>query len=193
MENLEFDEIINSIKLWLESSDRLYLGKPQAAVLVPLIMKDGAPHIILTLRSNNLNKHSGQIAFPGGKVDPVDTDIYSTALREAEEEIGINRKEVNILGLFDDFFTPYYNSITPVIAIMPRPKYKISEDEIEEILEVPISDLLNPRIYHSEIWNREGTDYEIHFYNWYDKNQGKTHEIWGATATVIYKILKIIA
>lgn len=192
MLDLKFETVISSLQTWLDSNNRLNLGEPQAAVLVPFIEKKGLPYIVLTLRSNKLNKHSGQISFPGGKVDTSDIDIFSTALRETEEEIGIDRRNVNILGLFDDFFTPYYSSVTPVIAKMSRTSYRLSEDEIEEIIEVPVSDLLDPKIYHTEILHRDGRDYEIHFYKWYDENQAKYYDIWGATAGVLHKLLKII-
>ncbi|MHA2277753.1 MAG: NUDIX hydrolase [Candidatus Kariarchaeaceae archaeon] len=185
-------DITSNLTEWIQKNNRLNRGKPEAAVLVPFIEKNGIPHLVLTKRSNNLRTHSGQISFPGGKVDSLDKNIMETALRETEEEIGIKKEEIHMLGLLDDFFTPYFNSVTPILAKLDSHNYTISEDEIDKIIEVPVKDLINPQIYHSEIWTRDGIDYEIHFYNWHDPFENEIHEIWGATATVIYKILKII-
>ncbi|MCE7736751.1 MAG: CoA pyrophosphatase [Candidatus Heimdallarchaeota archaeon] len=184
--------MIDQLSTWIEGNDRLVLGTPEAAVLVPIIEKDNIPHVILTKRSNNLRQHSGQIAFPGGKVDDEDENVFSTALRETEEEIGIPQDSISIHGLLDDFATPYFSSVTPVLGTIKNRDYIISESEIEEIFEVPLTDLMDPKIYHSELWQRDGVTHTIHFYLWHDIIEHKTYNIWGATAGVLFKVINII-
>ena len=184
--------MIDQLSRWIEGNDRLVLGTPEAAVLVPIIEKDNNPSVVLTKRSNQLRKHSGQIAFPGGKVDEEDENVYSTALRETEEEIGIHQESILVHGLLDDFATPYFSSVTPVLGTIKNREYIISESEIEEIIEVPLNELMDPKIYHSELWQRNGITHTIHFYLWHDSVKHKTYNIWGATAGVLYKVLNII-
>lgn len=184
--------MIDQLSNWIEANDRLVLGDPEAAVLVPIIEKDNNPCVILTKRSNNLRKHSGQISFPGGKVDKVDENVYSTALRETEEEIGIHQDSISVHGLLDDFATPYFSAVTPVLATIKSSNYIISEAEIEEIIEVPLNELMDPQIYHSELWQRDGITHTIHFFLWHDSIAHKTYNIWGATAGVLHKVLNII-
>ena len=184
--------MIDQLSNWIEANDRLVLGTPDAAVLVPIIEKGNNPYVILTKRSNNHRMHSVQISFPGGKVDDSDENVYSTALRETEEEIGIPPDSISIHGLLDDFATPYFPSVTPVLATIKNRNYIISESEIEEIIEVPLNDLMDPQIYHSELWQRNGITHPIHFYLWHDSVKHKTYNIWGATAGVLFKLLNII-
>lgn len=192
MVDLEYQQTIDRLSNWIEGNNRLVLGNPQAAVLVPIINDDNNPSVILTIRSKQLRKHSGQISFPGGKVDLVDENVYSTALRETEEEIGINQESILIHGLLDDFATPYFSAVTPVLGTIKNQDYIMSEDEIDEIIEVPLNDLMDPTIYHSELWTRNGTTHTIHFYHWHNSIDHKTYNIWGATAGVLVKVLNII-
>lgn len=164
--------VIDQIQNWNKLQQRQVLGEPQAGVLVPFFEKNDKVYLILTLRSKKLNKHSGQISFPGGKIDASDSNIIETAIRETEEEIGISAANIEIICKFDDFSTPYYKSVTPVISRISTPRsYKKSVDEIDEILEIPFEDLLHPEIHRKENWTIEGTIYEVHFYEW-QKNNG---------------------
>jgi len=166
------------------------LGNPSAAVLIPILNINDSPYLLLTVRSKKLKSHPGQVSFPGGKVDPEDENIQVTALRETEEEVGITRANISILSNFHDFSTPWIKCVTPIIAKIDSDlNYTMSTEEIDEILEVPIKDLLDPMILHTENWVRNGVSVNVRFFDWLDKKTNTTHNIWGATAEVIFNLL----
>jgi len=182
---------VAKLEKYLTNNGRLSKGSPQAGVLVPLFRRDNKSFLLLTQRSSDLRKHSGQISFPGGKLENIDDSIIDTALRETYEEIGIPPQQVSIIGKFNDFSTPYYRCVTPVLAVIePQDEYQIQEAEIDHVIEVPLEDLLDPTIHHTEQWEFEGNYYTIHFYSW--AGNGAQYEIWGATAGVIAQLLQIL-
>ncbi len=118
-------------------------GRP-AAVLIPLFDRDNQPHIFLTKRASNLSEHPGQISLPGGRRDPDDHDITTTALREAHEELGIPPHAVTVLGSLDDVQT-YQSSftVTPVVGVLPtRPTIVPNPKEIARVMEVSLAEIL---------------------------------------------------
>jgi len=159
----------------------------EAAVLVPVFCKDGEYHILFTLRSNQVAYHKGQISFPGGGRHKDDATLMDTALRESWEEIGLETKDVEIVGELDNTptATSSYN-ILPFVAFIPYPyKFTLSHYEISEIFSVPISALLykaNKREEQYAFGNRifEGYSYEY---------EGKV--IWGATAQIVRQFLEV--
>ncbi|MCT8002460.1 CoA pyrophosphatase [Sphingomonas sanguinis] len=153
-----------------------------AAVLVPVTDR-AEPGVVLTQRTENLRNHAGQIAFPGGRADPGDADLVATALREAEEEIGLSPGAVTIVGLADRYRTVTGFEVTPVLGVIP-PDLTLhpAEAEVADLFEVPLAFLLDPAHHHrvSAPWRGRTR----HFYEilWTDRR------IWGATAAMIVNL-----
>jgi len=160
-----------------------------AAVLVPLYVDRGEWHVLLTQRTDLVEHHKGQVAFPGGRVDADDGDRVQTALREAEEEIGLKREEVVVLGQLDELLTVTQYRITPVVGVIPWPyRFVLSAVELSEAFGVPLRWLADPA--HLETQYREplvpGPPIPV-FYFYYE---GRT--IWGATARMLLNLLEIV-
>jgi 8-oxo-dGTP pyrophosphatase MutT (NUDIX family) len=155
-----------------------------AAVLVGL--REGVqPRLVLTVRTDHLQDHAGQVAFPGGRTDPEDADAIATALRESEEEIGLARKLVTPLGFLDRFETISGYCVTPVVArIDPEARLYPAPAEVAEVFEVPLSFFLDPanmRRYTMEFRGHRRDVVEfVH----------GGHRIWGATATMMFNLLQ---
>ncbi|MDE1173815.1 MAG: CoA pyrophosphatase [Parvibaculaceae bacterium] len=149
-----------------------------AAVLVPIIERD-EPWVLLTRRSDSLGSHSGQVAFPGGKIEEGE-DPVNAALREAEEEIGLDRSFVEVAGVLDIYETGTGFRILPVIGFV-KPGFVLlaAEAEVAEIFEVPLSFLMNPANHeqHNAVWRGERREYYAMPY--------EGHYIWGATAGML--------
>lgn len=152
----------------------------QAAVLVPIIERAHGLQVLLTLRTDTLRRHAGQISFPGGSRDAADADLVATALRESHEEIGLLPAEVEIIGFLDDYPTITGFRITPVVGII-RDTASFAPDGIEvaEIFEVPLAYLAEDKSYERGQLERKGV--RVPYY-------AVTHEgyrIWGATAGML--------
>lgn len=158
-------------------------GPPvNAAVLVPVTDR-ADPGVILTRRTETLKRHAGQVAFPGGRVDPDDPDVIAAALREAEEEIGLPREAVTVIGEADRYRTVTGFQVTPVIGVVP-PDLPLTphEAEVAAVFEVPLAFLLDTanHVEASVEWQgRERHYYEI-MWNGF--------RIWGATAAMIVNL-----
>ncbi len=153
-----------------------------AAVLVPVTDR-AEPGVVLTQRTESLRNHAGQVAFPGGRADPGDVDLVATALREAEEEIGLSPRAVTVVGLADRYRTVTGFEVTPVLGVIPPDLTLIpAEAEVAALFEVPLSFLLDPAHHHrvSAPWRGRTR----HFYEilWNDRR------IWGATAAMIVNL-----
>lgn len=151
-----------------------------AAVLVPVVDRGDEASVILTKRTEKLRSHSGQIAFPGGRVDPGDPTPEFAALRETEEEIGLGADFIDVIGRMPDYVSGSGFRIAPVLGVV-RPGFflTINEDEVEDAFEVPLSFLMNPRNHNREsrIWQeKERFFYTMPFGERY---------IWGITAGII--------
>jgi 8-oxo-dGTP pyrophosphatase MutT (NUDIX family) len=151
-----------------------------AAVLIPVVAREPASTVILTQRTPHLSKHAGQIAFPGGKIDPRDVGPAAAALREAREEIGLDPAAVAVIGYLDPYLTGTGYRIVPVIGrITPDPALHLNRDEVEDAFEVPLSFLMteaNHRRGSRVFAGRERHFYEMPFGERY---------IWGITAGII--------
>ena len=160
----------------------------RSAVLVPLYEEEGEAHVILTRRSPNLRSHTHEVSFPGGRVDPTDVDDWDTALREAHEEVALDRALPRRIGDLDSFVAGGSQTyVTPVVAVLPhRPTLTPSEAEVEHILYVPLGELLLPEVFREEIWIRDGVTHRITFFELH----GDT--VWGATGTMLRELLGIV-
>ncbi|MDI7860857.1 CoA pyrophosphatase [Rhizobiaceae bacterium n13] len=151
-----------------------------AAVLVPVIDDGGQANVIFTLRTATLRSHSGQIAFPGGAIDPEDRSAEEAALRETEEEIGLSRSYVETVGRLPDYVSFTGFRITPVIGVVTRGYHlTLNPVEVDEVFEVPLSFLMDPRNHRQDSIVRQGI--ERHFYQ---MPYGERN-IWGITAGIV--------
>jgi 8-oxo-dGTP pyrophosphatase MutT (NUDIX family) len=157
-------------------------GSQAAAVLMPLYEADGETRIVIIKRPETMSSHRGEIAFPGGKFEPgVDSDLRVTALREAHEEVGLDPSNVEIVARLDGIGTVASRfTITPFVGFLTEPPALTpSPGEVVRILEVPLSDLLDPDAYRAEHWATDTADFDVHFYDLEDET------VWGATARIL--------
>jgi 8-oxo-dGTP pyrophosphatase MutT (NUDIX family) len=159
-------------------------GYRRAAVLFLLCPSPEGPLVLLTVRTEEVETHKGQISFPGGIVEGGDRDAVHTALREAEEEIGVREEELVVAGLLDDHVTPTGFVITPVVAVCRRsPGIRPNPREVAEVLHVPLQFFADPGKVRTEERIVRGERRPVYFYDY-----GR-HVIWGATAAIIRDFL----
>jgi 8-oxo-dGTP pyrophosphatase MutT (NUDIX family) len=160
-----------------------------AAVLVPFVM-GAAPGVLLTKRTAHLNKHAGQVSFPGGRIDPGDVDATAAALREAREEIGLDPARVEVVGQLSDYVTGTGYRITPVIGLL-SPGVGLdglglaaSPDEVDLIFELPLAVILDPLapVLKRRVWRGR----ERAYWEW----PHPEHHIWGATAAILVQLAR---
>lgn len=155
-----------------------------AAVLVPLIDHPSGLTVLLTRRTDNLPEHPGQIAFPGGRVEPVDSGALDAALRETEEETGLPRHYVRPVGYLPQYLTITGYAVIPVVGFV-RPGFTPRPDptEVAEIFEVPLEFILDPANRRRETREFRGT--EVSYYVIPYSAGGRDYRIWGATAAML--------
>jgi 8-oxo-dGTP pyrophosphatase MutT (NUDIX family) len=151
-----------------------------SAVLIPIFYKNGEPHLLLTLRTETVASHKGQISFPGGTRENGDRDLLATALRETFEEVGIRPVDVEVLGELDDLLAVTNFVVTPFVGVFPYPyDFRVSHDEIAELIEIPLSFFVDPRNRRAEEWLYRGRNATVYFYDY-----GK-YTVWGLTARIL--------
>jgi 8-oxo-dGTP pyrophosphatase MutT (NUDIX family) len=159
----------------------------QAAVLVPLVDRPDGLTVLLTRRTDHLHDHAGQISFPGGRIDPGDADATAAALRETDEEIGLDRGHIDLIGQLDTYVTRTGFEVTPIVALI-RPGFTLNPDpfEVAEIFEVPLAFFLAPdsRRMESRIWQGHTRYFYVYPYS--------TYYIWGATAGMLNNLAEIL-
>jgi 8-oxo-dGTP pyrophosphatase MutT (NUDIX family) len=159
------------------------VGRP-SAVLIPIEPEAG---VWLTRRTNDLPNHAGQVSFPGGKIDPADASPEAAALREAHEEIGLDRAEVEVLGRLDDYITGTGFFITPVTALVPRdPVLVAAASEVADIFRLDFDVLLDPAAPQRREAVLRGVS--RNFWVWPHPD----HVIWGATAEILVRLAKVL-
>jgi 8-oxo-dGTP pyrophosphatase MutT (NUDIX family) len=158
----------------------------QAAVVAPVLERDGTPHLLFTKRADHLGEHPGQMSFPGGGREPSDADLTATALREAHEEIGLDPTEADVVGRLDDIQTVTSYSVRPFVARVPDRPYSPDEREVAEIVVLSVADLTDRENYESE--RRDHPHYgdiRLHFFH----VDGYT--VWGATGRMLVQLLEL--
>ena len=167
------------------------MGKGQdltsAAVLIGLVDHPGGLQVLFTQRTDHLHHHPGQISFPGGHMNPGDKTPEDTALRETEEEVGLNRRHVKIIGHLNEYVTRTGFSITPVVALV-TPPFETNPDpeEVDEVFEVPLSFLLDPANHQRHSREFEGRSREFYAMPY------EGYFIWGATAGMLIDLYEVL-
>jgi 8-oxo-dGTP pyrophosphatase MutT (NUDIX family) len=184
-------DLLASLARELRTRRRVVLApsdKTAAAVLVPLLATDDGVRVLFTRRSSSLPHHQGQVAFPGGRCHPDEADAESTALREAEEEIGLRPADVRVLGRLDDIETVGSRfRITPVVGVAPYPyTWRPCPREVDSIFTVLLADLLAPGAEREELWDFDGQKIPIRLF----PVAGQV--IWGATHRITHNLLDVL-
>ena len=184
-------DTVQAIQAALASRARHVVGDPSltcAAVLIPLVSREGEWCVLVTQRTHTVEHHKGQISFPGGACDPTDVSLEETALRETYEEIGVPPHEVEILGSLDDLPTVSSFVVTPFVGLIAhRFPYRLNKAEVEAVIEVPLSFLREPDNLRVEQLEYEGQLHEVLFWDY------GQHVIWGATARIMKSFIDLLA
>lgn len=163
-----------------------------ASVLVPLVPRAGGLQVLLTRRTAHLRDHAGQISFPGGRAEAHDADAAATALREAQEEVGLDPGRVEVLGRLPAYTTVTSFVVTPVVALVDSPgALKLDPFEVDEAFEVPLAFLMDPAHHHRHEWNVGGV--QRHFLSMPWRGPAGEYFIWGATAAMLRNLYAFLS
>lgn len=165
-----------------------------ASVLVPLIERAGGLTVLLTRRTAALRDHAGQISFPGGRAEPDDVDAVATALREAEEEVGLRAATVEVLGSLPAYCTVTHYVVTPVVGLV-HPPFTLALDprEVDAAFEVPLAFLMTPAHHQRHVFDYAGQPRQFLSMPWSAPDQpGEPYFIWGATAAMLRNLYRFL-
>jgi len=163
------------------------IKRTPAAVLVPLVERHDGFHVLLTQRTSDLKRHAGQISFPGGRLEPDDADMIACALRETEEEVGVPRTDIEVLGALDPYLTITGYEVTPVVGALSPPLSLMPDPvEVADVFEVPLAFLMDPANHRREQREFKGLTRAYYAMPYNDRY------IWGATAAMILNLHEIL-
>lgn len=169
---------LQALDHWHEESFRA-----EAAVLLAFT-REQEPQLVLTKRSMRLSSHKGEVALPGGKIDPVDRDIVETALREAEEEVALPRAKVQVLASLDPMVTRFGVKVTPVVGLIdPQQPLVPCPDELDSVFKVPLSFFLADQRLRTDCGTLHGHQIAVPAWQW------QRYEIWGVTAVILVNFM----
>jgi 8-oxo-dGTP pyrophosphatase MutT (NUDIX family) len=159
----------------------------KAGVLILLYPWKNQLHLVFTRRTERVDFHQKQVSFPGGRQEKGES-FEETAMREAQEELGINPESIQVLGKLTPLYIPPSNyCIYPIVATIPtRPDFRPFTREVAEVIEVPLDHLLDPQNVKREMWTYKGAQIEVPFYSFQE------HKIWGATAMVLAELVELL-
>jgi len=165
-----------------------------AAVLVPVVCEPDGPTVLLTERTAHLTSHAGQVAFPGGRTEPSDASPVATALREAEEEIGLPRACVEILGSMPQYVTGSGFVVTPVVGLVePGIALRPDPNEVAETFAVPLAFLMDPSRHQRRLYRWDDGAERSFFAMPWQRPDGHEHFIWGVTAAMLRNLYRFLA
>ena len=182
-------EPIESAELLVDAIEGQLPQARKAAVLLPLFEQGGEICLVFIRRATTLRAHSGEIAFPGGGIEPTDLSPTMAALREAQEEIGLDTTQAEVLGILPPVFTVVSNYlIFPVVAFLPQGlgELHLQASEVTEVILTSLPHLADPTIAHTETWTRGNVARTIYFYDY------GPYRIWGATGRILHTFLNIL-
>lgn len=181
--NYAFQDFKQTLKETLASREKRTINFPdyrKSSVMMLFMEKENTPHVLLSLRTDRVSTHKGQVSFPGGSWDETDKDYLETALRETYEEVGIDPAEIEVLGEYDEYISIMgFHVYVYVGALNREVKYIPCADEIEEILEVPFSLFYHEKYDRCEKVTYDGRDYDVYYYTY------GSSTIWGMTARIL--------
>jgi 8-oxo-dGTP pyrophosphatase MutT (NUDIX family) len=169
----------------------------RASVLVPLVMHRDALSVLLTRRTGHLRSHAGQVSFPGGRAEEHDADAVETALRETEEEVGLAREQVEVIGSLPAYTTITAFHVTPVVALVRSPlTLALDAFEVAEAFEVPLQFLMTPANHHRHRFEALGSARQFLSMPWEALDAGgqrRRYFIWGATAAMLRNFYRFLS
>lgn len=167
----------------------------EAAVLLGLVRGDGGLRVLLTQRTAHLSNHAGQVSFPGGRREESDLDAVATALREAQEEVGLDPRRVDVIGSMPSYSTVTGFVVTPVVAIVDAPeRYVPDANEVDAVFEVPLTFLMNPANHQRHRFEWDGKTRDFLSIPWLDPQANGTERfIWGATAAMLRNFYRCLS
>lgn len=174
------DHFIKEMRLGLERRTRHQYRRPKrAGILLPFIFDHQEPRLLLTRRTDTLSNHRGEVAFPGGMMDMSDSSITETALREAEEEVGLSPSRVEVIGQLDDLISKNQEvMVTPSIGLVTDPphRWRPNPDEVARVFEIPLSELFKSHRWRTESKVWKGRSFNLYFFDF----EGEV--LWGLSA-----------
>ncbi len=179
--------------------ERVFVDRPpvHASVLVPLVQRDEGLAVLLTQRTDHLKDHAGQVSFPGGRAETEDADAVATALREAEEEIGLASDSIEVIGQLPTYTTGTGFIVTPVVGVIqPGFSLKLDPFEVADVFEVPLSFLMNPANHRWHSIDVGGAKRQFLSMPWNGVDAaGRSREyfVWGATAAMLRNLYRFLS